>query len=35
MSEVTDAKRAQIEDIMKRKTGVSAENIVITPISVE
>lgn len=34
MAEVTDAKRAQIEDIMKRKTGVSAENIVITPISV-
>lgn len=33
MGEVTDAKRAQIEDIMKRKTGVSAENIVITPIS--
>ena len=35
MSEITDAKRAQIEDVMKRKTGVSAENIVITPISVE
>jgi stage III sporulation protein AH len=35
MAEVTDAMRAQIEDIMKRKTGVSAENIVITPISVE
>jgi stage III sporulation protein AH len=35
MSEITDAKRAQIEDIMKRKTGVAAENIVITPISVE
>ena len=35
MGEVTDAKRAQIEDIMKRKTGVSAENIVITPISQE
>lgn len=34
MNEVTDAKRAQIEDIMKRKTGVSAENIVITPINV-
>lgn len=33
MSDVTDAKRAQIEDIVKRKTGVSAENIVITPIS--
>lgn len=35
MSEVTDAKRAQIEDVMKRKTGVSAENIVITPIQAE
>jgi len=35
MTEVTDAQRAQIEDIMKRKTGVSAENIVITPYSVE
>ncbi len=32
MGEVTDAKRAQIEDIVKRKTNVSAENIVITPI---
>lgn len=32
MAEVDDAKRAQIEDIVKRKTGVSAENIVITPI---
>jgi stage III sporulation protein AH len=32
MGEVTDAKRAQVEDIVKRKTGVSAENIVITPI---
>jgi len=27
-----DARLAQIEDIMKRKTGVSAENIVITPV---
>lgn len=33
MGDVTDAKRAQIEDIVKRKTKVSAENIVITPIS--
>lgn len=33
MADVTDAKRAQIEDIVKRKTGVSGENIVITPIS--
>ena len=30
-SEVTDAQRAQIEDIVKRKTEVSGENIVITP----
>lgn len=34
MGEVTDAKRAQVEDIVKRKTGVSAESIVITPIAV-
>ena len=33
MGEVTDAKRAQVEDIVKRKTGISAENIVITPLS--
>lgn len=32
MGDVTDAKRAQIEDIVKRKTNVGAENIVITPI---
>ena len=32
MANVDDAGRAQIEDIVKRKTGVSAENIVITPI---
>lgn len=32
MAEIGDAERAQIEDIMKRKTGVPAENIVITPI---
>lgn len=32
MGEVTDAKRAQVEDIVKRKTGISAENIIITPI---
>lgn len=32
MGDVTDAKRAQVEDIMKRKTGISAENIVITPV---
>lgn len=34
MGEVTDSKRAQIEDIVKRKTNVSAEKIVITPIVV-
>lgn len=33
MGDVTDAKRAQIEDIVSRKTGVAAEKIVITPIS--
>ena len=27
-----DAKRAQVEDIVKRKTGVSAQNIIITPV---
>ncbi|MEE1251299.1 MAG: SpoIIIAH-like family protein [Lachnospiraceae bacterium] len=32
MGEVTDAKRAQVEDIVKRKTNVAAENIIITPI---
>lgn len=35
MGEVTDTKRAQVEDIVKRKTNVSAEKIVITPIAVE
>ena len=33
MGEVTDAKRAQIEDIVSRKTCVAAEHIVITPIT--
>jgi len=33
MGDVTDAKRAQVEDIVKRKAKVSAENIVITPIT--
>ncbi len=33
MGEVTDAKRAQVEDIVKRKTNISAEHIVITPIN--
>lgn len=32
MGDVTDAKRAQVEDIVKRKTNISAENIIITPI---
>ena len=31
-SELTDVQRAQIEDIVKRKTGVTGENIVITPV---
>lgn len=33
MGDATEAKRAQVEDIVKRKTGVDAENIVITPIT--
>ena len=32
MGEVTDAKRAQVEDIVARKTEVAPEHIVITPI---
>ena len=32
-SELTDANRAQIEDIVVRKTGVKAENIVIVPMN--
>ena len=32
-SDLDDAKRAQIEDIVKRKTGIAPENIVITPMS--
>lgn len=32
LSELTDAQRAQIEDIVKRKTGISAENIIISPV---
>lgn len=31
-AELSDANRAQIEDIVTRKTGVAAENIVITPV---
>ena len=33
MGEVTDAKRAQVEDIVKRKTGIKADKIVITPLN--
>ena len=33
MGEVTDAKRAQVEDIVKRKTGVTVDKIVITPLN--
>lgn len=33
--DATDAKRAQVEDIVKRKTGVPAQNIIITPIGEE
>ena len=32
-SELTEANRAQIEDIVKRKTGIAPENIVITPLN--
>lgn len=32
-STLTDAQRAQIEDIVKRKTGVTADNLVITPLT--
>lgn len=31
-TDLEDAKRAQIEDIVKRKTGIAPENIVITPL---
>lgn len=31
-AELTDANRAQIEDIVTRKTGIAAQNIVITPV---
>lgn len=34
-AELSDANRAQIEDIVTRKTGIAAENIVITPINSE
>lgn len=35
MGEVTDAKRAQVEDIVKRKTNIAGDKIVITPIVIE
>ena len=34
-AQVSDAERAQIEDIVKRKTGIEAANITITPVSAE
>ena len=34
-SELSDANRAQIEDIVTRKTGVAAQNIVINPVSAD
>ena len=33
MGDVTDAKRAQVEDIVKRKTGIAADKIVVTTLS--
>lgn len=35
MGDVTDAKRAQVEDIVKRKTGIAADKIVITTINTD
>jgi stage III sporulation protein AH len=32
-NQVSDAQRAQIEDIVKRKTGIEAANITITPVT--
>ena len=34
-SEISEAERAQIEDIVKRKTGVSGSAIIISPMSAE
>ena len=34
-AELSDANRAQIEDIITRKTGIAAQNIVITPVHAE
>ena len=33
MGEVTDSKRAQVEDIVKRKTNIAADKIVITTLN--
>lgn len=35
MADVDEAGRAQIEDIVKRKTGISGENIIITPVAAQ
>ena len=35
MKEVTEEQRAQIEDIVTRKTGIGVENIVISPVNSE
>lgn len=35
MGEVTEARCAQVEDIVKRKTGVAADKIIISPIGAE
>ena len=32
-TQVSDAQRAQIEDIVKRKTGIEASKITITPVT--
>ena len=34
-AELSDANRAQIEEIVTRKTGVAAENVVITPVNAQ
>ena len=34
-AQVSDAERAQIEDVVKRKTGIEAANITITPVTAE
>ena len=34
-SELSEANLAQIEDIVTRKTGVAAQNVVITPVGAE